>query len=436
MGNSGGSKIFQTVLLFIFLIGGIGALFLFSLGSNKSGSGQGDVTVWGSMSESAFEPIINAQMIKDKKLTVTYKRIDDSQIASKLLEAIASGKSPDLVILPQQEVWNFRNKVAVFPYAGFPERTFRDTFIQGTEFLLEQQGILGYPFTVDPLVLYWNRDMFDTAGISQAPPTWEDVANDIPLLLKKLPDNSVTQGAIAMGNFYNVTHAKDILSALWLQSNVTITSYDKINNQLISILKGPITQDGAEHEAASFFTSFADPFSTAYSWNASLPQSKNMFIGNGLAMYIGYASEIEEIRTKNPNLNFDIALMPQLKSAQTKITYGQFKSLIVPKGAPNTAGAYALVSTMIDPTVQRNIQSSMLFPPVRRDMFSASETTDPYYTLIYASALISRTWIDPSPLKTNDIFKGMVSSIGEKVVSPNEAVSQARDLLQNAINQQ
>ncbi len=42
-----------------------------------------------------------------------------------------------------------------------------------------------------------------------------------------------------------------------------------------------------------------------------MSDSKNMFLAGDLALYFGFASELDDLKNKNPNLNFDVTLFPQ-----------------------------------------------------------------------------------------------------------------------------
>ncbi len=62
---------------------------------------------------------------------------------------------------------------------------------------------------------------------------------------------------------------------------------------------------------ADFYTRFARPDNTLYSWNRSFSSDRDRFVSGDLALYFGYGSEGKELERLNPNLNFDIAEVPQ-----------------------------------------------------------------------------------------------------------------------------
>ena len=53
--------------------------------------------------------------------------------------------------------------------------------------------------------MYWNRDIFAANGLLKAPTTWEDVVNQIVLILpSKTIFRNITRSALAMGEYSNI----------------------------------------------------------------------------------------------------------------------------------------------------------------------------------------------------------------------------------------
>ena len=57
-------------------------------------------------------------------------------------------------------------------------------------------------------------------------------------------------------------------------------------------------------------------------------------------MYLGFGSELGGIEEENPNLNFDIAPVPQAQGATALRNYATFYGLAIPKTSKNITGAY------------------------------------------------------------------------------------------------
>jgi len=251
-----------------------------------------------------------------------------------------------------------------------------------------------------------------------------------PRLAIVTQDQRVRQAAIALGTYDNVTHAKEILSLLWLQAGLPITEWSAQGE-----LKVALSTQGANDaaiKAVQFYASFADPLKTTYSWNPSLPSSRDMFLAGDLAMYIGFASEYAELHEANPNLNFDVAMVPQLRSARRPITYAKVVGLAVPKAAANIGNAFRAALGLTDDEAIALWQKHTNLPPVRRSLL-AKTPTDAIGKVFYYAALNSRSWLEPDPRRTGDIFRQMLEDIASGRKTPAEALSDARDALDRAI---
>lgn len=387
----------------------------------------GQVTMWGTVDDGAFRDALE-DFNRGKDYSLRYVEKKSSTFDAELIEALASGKGPDLVLVSQDMLWKYKNKAYIIPYEGYSERVFLDTFAPESEMYLMKEGILALPFTVDPLVLYYNKNTFISTGIVTYPKTWTELVNIVPLLVEKDASGNIIRGAIGMGSFTNVTHAKEILATLFLQSGVKITSYNRETGELAAAIKSTSNSSVAAEQVTQFFTNFTNPVLSTYTWNTALPESRDAFIAGDVAMYIGYASEVESIRAKNPNLDFDVAPIPQLDKANTKVTFGDMKAVMIMNASKNRNTAYVVSALISGNEFLSSFTPNLNLPPVRRDLL-ASKPTDPILSIFYGEALISRGWIDPSSIKTTDILSRLVKNVTSGIYEPYQAVSLANEEL-------
>jgi ABC-type glycerol-3-phosphate transport system substrate-binding protein len=433
------SSTFQTVLLIIFVVFIVVAVLIFSGvipiggGDSETAGPKGEVVIWGPYKTNTvfkfFEEINNASKGAFKAL---YVEKNPRSFDRDLSEAIASGVGPDLVILSQEQLYRSRSKLFPIDYASFPERTFRDTFIQEGELFLLADGIYGLPLSVDPIIMYYNRNMFEASGITSPPKTWEELAQITPKLTVKKENLVLTQSAVSFGSYGNLTHAKDILSLLIMQAGNPIT----IESQkgFTSALGNKYNQEiPPAVSAISFFTQFADPQKDTYTWNRSLPASQEAFISEQVAVYFGYASELPLIVNKNPNLNFDIAKVPQVTGSKSHITFGDLKAVGIIKTSHNFNSAYSFALSLtggeLAPKILGALRADAPVAPARRDLLS-SAPQNLFGPTLYGGALISRGWVDPGDDLSDPIFRDLVDSVFRGAVGPSEAVSQAHNKLQ------
>src|SRR3989344_4811056 len=426
-------KNFQYILLGIFIVVGVFAVLVFS-GVFSKGSGSSDqtvdtspVTLWG-----VYPQTIISRAVQEGKITfpVTfqYTQINPETFEDDLVEALASGKGPDAIIAPLSLTLSQADKLYTIPWQSIPERTMRDTFIGGAESFWSSAGINAFPMFSDPLIMYWNRTLFTNAGLATPPRTWDEFLT-LPKKLTVLDERkNITQSTVALGGYRNITGAKDLLSAFILQTGDDIVTRD--SNGAPSVVFG---NSRAETESAlRFYTDFANPAKTTYSWNTALPASFEVFAGGKLAVYFGHASEFGTIRARNPHLDFDVATLPQIKGTKERTTFGTFYGFALLKNSPRLSRAYQLGYSFAFGQMAPHLSSQSTYSSVRRDIL-ARVVADPYKTIFNSAALESRAWLDRDPAKTDKTHRDMIDTITVGRLSTSQAIGEARASLINAV---
>ncbi len=395
----------------VFILLGVVGLLVLATTRGTSPSVGNEVTLWGTIEPEVWTEYQKKveEKIGAKNFRVKYVYKLPSTFDAELVEALATGEGPDLFILEQEKILKMKNKVYVVPYSKYSARLFRDTFIEEGELFLTKGGVLGFPFSVDPLVLYWNRDIFSSVGIAVPPKFWDELFELSQKITRRESDGDIVRSTIALGEFDNITHAKDIISAILLQSGVSIVEAtgNVYRSGLLPVASG---NSGVTDSAVRFYTEFANPIKTTYTWNRALPSSHDAFLAGDVAMYIGYASELPELQKKNPNLNFDVASLPQVRDQDRERTFGKMQALVIAKASRFTPDAFAVATKMTSSELLGVLQKVSILPPVRRDMLVAP-TNDAYRSIFFDGALIAHAWLDPDMKETDDVFREMISSV-------------------------
>lgn len=428
---------FQIILLVVFGFFMLMGIVLFAT-SKLTPGGSSSVTpvvVWGTVSSAVINKTIDTLLEKDKNsLKITYAEKDPRNFEQTLVEAIADGSGPDIVILPQNMVLKNINKFVILPYSSYPLRTFKDQFIDAGSVFLNTDGVIATPFIVDPLVMYWNKTHFVNAGIINPPTQWDEFSKIVTKLTKKDSNYNVAQSGVALGEYQNVLHAKDILTTLFLQAGVPIVAKNATGNYESSIIGNYGNSDSPAETALTFYTDFANPSKETYSWNKSLKQSLDSFISGDTSIYFGFASELSGISFKNPNLNFDVARVPQISGDRKKSVFAKMYGLAVLKSSKNQTSAFNQILILTSKDGITSLSSLSNLPPVRKDVL-ATNPADLYMQIFYNSALISDTWLDPSPAATEGVFKNMIESVIVGKSTPGTAVGGADNDLGVIISQ-
>src|SRR3989344_827081 len=403
---------FRGILLGVFGLGALIGLFVFATyTSNNSKEEVGVVVIWGTLPKDGMQATITAGAQTNEGLTsVSYVPKDSRSLSSELASAIATGAAPDLILASQEELHALSRFITPISFGTISASTFTNSFIDGAKVFAAPGGYYGVPFLVDPLVLFWNRSILSNNGIAKPPATWEALSGLVPNIAVLTPTRQISRALIALGTYNNVHNARGILSSLFLQTGIPISSYSatgSLNADLGVTSSGNASPGQA---VLGFYTQFADPSKVSYTWNTSLPDSQQSFIVGDLALYLGYVSEARYLRSANPNLNFGVATLPQPATAAVKSAYGLIYSLMLSSGAKNPAGAYQVATFLVSSEEQAVAASYTGLAPANLNALGAAPT-DPINAVAYAEALYAKGWLSPSPADTNAIFSSMISSV-------------------------
>jgi ABC-type glycerol-3-phosphate transport system substrate-binding protein len=398
------------------------AIFAGFGGTNNIGTPS--ATIWGILPSQHITEVVRTLNLTSTKLNVTYVQKDPATYEAELINALAENRGPDIALLDDSMLYSQRNKIQPIPFSVFPERDYLNTFIDASNIFVDKYGILAVPVAIDPLVMYWNKNIFTAAGLANPPKTWVDFQANAPSIIKKTDSSTIIQSYTELGGYSNVTNAKEILATLLFQLGNPITQVNPDTDVVFPVIDQSSDKTAAKkpiESAVSFYTLFANPSNTAYSWNLSMPESRQAFLANKLAIYFGYASELPQIQDKNPNLNFDVAEVPQ--DANTiPATYGKVTGMAIMRTTKNYAGALAVISALVSkgPIDQWSELSEL--PPVRRDSISEG-SQNPYMTIFERAAVKSKSWYDPNPKQSDVAFGDMVESITTGRKPPSGAIS-------------
>ncbi len=418
----------------LFLVLGFGILGLLALGllatykppADTTKVALGTVEVWGTLPEDAFNSVL-APIIKAEPAyrALTYKEISADSFDTEVLNALAEDRGPDLLLLPHEELVSYRTKIQPIPYDNFPARDFKNLYVDGAEIWAMSDGVYGYPIAIDPLVMYWNRDILSSKNVLSAPRTWESIVNDIvPTFVERDFNRNITLSPIAFGEYRNVTNAGLILSMLTIQGGSSLVSEGSEGRYIMSLNQTPDRSRAPLDAAATFYTNFASPSNPLYSWNRARPNDRDAFLSEDLILYFGKGSEARNLAAQNPNLNFDIAEVPQGAAATVRRTYGTFYGLSLLKSSNNKPGAYLAMQLIGGADFSKGIADYLGMAPAHRTSLAAG-SSDTYGRIVYTAAIVARGWLSPAPEKVDDIFTQMVEDILANRSRPDSAAKDA-----------
>jgi ABC-type glycerol-3-phosphate transport system substrate-binding protein len=416
------SNSFQTILLIVFGIGAVIGVTVFAVSrSSDPERNMPTLEIWGTLPEEYFDFLgaNNSEEAYFEKATYRELRVEDFDQV--LIEALADGVGPDIVLLSHDLVYKHRNRIYQLPFESFSASSFSASYLPAAQVFQSDTGYYALPAIIDPLVMFWNRPILLSQGIDAPPTSWDTMRDFSEQITETDGFLNITKSAVSLGTSTNINHVKDILSLLLMQSgsNVVVkgpTQYVADFSQQSSDLVLPPS------EALNFYIEFADPSKLAYSWNSSLPMARTAFLAEDLALYFGLGSEEREIVSANPNLSFGVAMMPQIGSSSVKMTTGSLYGFSVLRSSKHSAQAFKTLFKLAGPEGIKELDSRTGLPSVHNSL-RKEDPTKASSRVLLNSALITRAWIDPEPSQTDRMFSDMIESVKSNQFSAQDALT-------------
>ena len=200
------TNIFQIILLFIFGAGLVIGVLIFAgvLPGFKRGTNiaQKNVVLWGDVPESVIIRFIGElNKSNTDSFFVNYVYKDPNTYKTDLINALAHNQGPDLIFLHDSSIIQLADLIEPLPYSSLPVTDFKNIFIDGANIFLTQNGSLAIPISVDPLVMYYNKDLYTKANIFQPPQNWSGFQNNHKVLNSVSNQGVISQSGVAFGNF-------------------------------------------------------------------------------------------------------------------------------------------------------------------------------------------------------------------------------------------
>ncbi len=414
-------KIIAAVVLMSLVGAGCGG------GGNGSGGKQVTIKFWKTFEDSAnMEVLIDAYQQAHKNVRIEYTKKNIEDYEDDLLSALAAGNGPDVFSINNDWVPRYIDKIAAAPEKTFPLRDYRTAFVDvvNQDFTKDDNKIYGVALAVDSLALYYNKDLIGTEGIATPPKTWSKLSEDVGKITRQDKTGYFSRSGVAMGLSKNVNRGVDILYLLMLQAGSQPWSEDKLSPQFTGSIERDGNQIEAAEEAVNFYTSFANSNSPNYTWNARSDYSIDAFV-NGRAAYLySYAYTRDTIKEKAPNLNFDVAAVPQYSLSAPAVNFANYWGEVVSSQSKNQAVAWDFLKFISSKDQLDKYYAKHKQPSSRRDLIEL-QVKDPDIGEFANANLTAKSFYKPHQEKIDAIFSEVIENVLLKGLSAEEALSQA-----------
>ena len=431
-------NIFQVLTIVVFLVVGIIGIAMFATGKAGGGSSNYKATIWGVLPKVNIDVGLEPFRIRGQDPAFTYIEYPEEGFEQAILKAIAEGVGPDAIIFPDYMYYSQINKLLTIPNETVSAETFTNTYLDVANKFSVQGGIKAFPILIDPLVMYYNVDLLKSEGILIPPKDWVEFANLTEKVVRKQDNGIIDRAYAALGEYDNVDHSKDILFAMLAQVGVKMSFYDQgLGSYVTGLTKTDSNAQDKQsanrlsREVLIYYTEFANPTKTSYTWNKSFKSSREAFLAGDLAIYFGPGSEVEYMITRNPNLNFAIAAIPQAYQ-EKKVTKAKVYSLGFMVTSKDSNATYQNVMSFFNTyEMNESLSDSIRLASARRDVLLKSKLakSNPEVSVINNSAIYAETWLDPDSVSTDQIFSKMINSIVTGTQNISDAITDASERL-------
>jgi len=395
----------------------------------------------------AFSEVIAEYEALHPYVNIEYRKLRYSEYEAELLNAFAEDRGPDIFSIHNTWIKRYQPKLEAMPETttmAYPVlvgtikketvnelrtnkslsvKELQDTFVDAVSYdvVLEDNKIYGLPLSVDTLVMYYNKDLFNNAGISQAPKYWnKEFLQTIKKLTKQDPKKGIIQSGIALGGSSNIERYSDILSILMMQNGATMLENSRkvVFNTVPAFARDTNYNPGIE--ALRFYTDFANPAKESYSWNSEMPNSLEMFTSGNLAIMFGYAYHLPLIKASAPKLNFSISSFPQIEgNPPTNINFANYWVESVSKKSKHTNEAWDFVQFITKENQAKKYLEKTNLPTALRSLVANQKENDDLK--VFANQILTaKSWYKgQSVFAAEEAIKEMidstVASTGEKI---------------------
>ncbi len=296
-----------------------------------------------------FADIILEYRRQHPYVQINYKKLRPEEYEKALLEAFAEDRGPDLFSIRNTWVGSYTKKITPMPkqtsvgrivvegtlkkeqrvivdkkktispskigkvfVTTVADDVVRDVAVDETGEKMEKR-VMGLPLSVDTMVMFYNNDMLAQSGIPNPPQSWEEFQNAVKLITKYGANDTVVQAGAALGTARNVNRSADIVSLLMMQNGASMSDqFGRATFHQMPPELAEFRELSPGLEALIFYTEFANPLETVYTWNSQMQDSFEAFADGKVAFFFGYNYHMPLLKTRAPKLNYSYTVVPQL----------------------------------------------------------------------------------------------------------------------------
>jgi multiple sugar transport system substrate-binding protein len=314
------------------------------------------VPYYSAETEPFFRQAVTAFEAEYPDVRISLEVVNWDTLFQKLTTDIAGGAAPDVSIIGTRWLTDFVSQGIAEPLDDYMTDEVRGRFI---DVFLDPSVIdgqvYGLPWTASARAMFYNQDLLEQAGVTEAPQTWEEL-REAARAIAELPDayGFGLQGAEIETDVY-------WYYAMWSFGGDIITEDGQ------SGVGSPEAIRAAEFYKELIDEGLTQPDPTAY----NRENVQDLFKQGRLGMVISAPFLIGQLDDEAPDLSYGIAPVP---SQEEQVTYGVTDSIMMFASSQVKDEAWRFLEFVFRPEVHIDFTIAESFLPVLSE-----ETEDPYF---------------------------------------------------------
>jgi multiple sugar transport system substrate-binding protein len=401
--------------------------------------------------QDAFDEIIKDYQVVHPNIKIEYRKFRYEEFETELLNALAEDRGPDLFSIPEPWLRKYQTKLAAMPpqikigylvektSLAIKKETVVEVRTEKTPTLLQikekyadtivddavlDNQVFGLPLYLDTLVMFYNKDIINQAGISVIPSDWKSFQEAVIKATKFESESKILQAGTALGTGFNIERSFDILSVLMMQNGAQMSDARGLPTFFANVRQNNKDANPGL-TALQFYSDFALPLKNVYSWNNTMPNSLTAFMAGKVGFFFGYNYQLPQIRA-NSRVNFGIAPIPQIAGNPLR-NYADYWLEVVSKKSQYTNEAWDFLLFINRPEEIKKYLAKTNSPTAQKALIdSQSDSEDLHAASI--QTLTAATWYRGLDIAAADqAFKEMIEQF--LLATDNNTIS---NILSNA----
>ncbi|MEI9430099.1 ABC transporter substrate-binding protein [Mesorhizobium sp. Cs1299R1N3] len=297
-----------------------------------------------------FEQVKKEFEAKNPGITVKFEVVPWDVLLQKLTTDITAGTNADLSIIGTRWLIDFVQQDVAEPLDSYITPEFKgrfiDTFLSPS---IMGGKTYGLPIAASARAMYYNKELFEKAGIAKPPATWTELQEDA----RKIK----AQGAFGFG-----LQGKEIETDVYYYYAMWSQGTEILNKDGTSGLGTP----GAL-EAAKLYKSMIDEGLTEPGVTSNNREDvQNLFKQGKVGMMITAPFLSNQIKEEAPSLKYGVAAIPAGPTG-ARGTYGVTDSMIMFKNSKNKDEAWKLMDFLFTTEQRAKFTQGEGFLPVNKE---------------------------------------------------------------------